>query len=119
MFPGCADDFPCANQSRLVNGVDDAKEFGTTRRALSLLGEHLEESVRWVSEFRTRLILFNVQTFLPVLGMSEREQRAIFQTLAAILHLCNVQVKSQSVDQSRVPVSFFSLALRSSLSGPV
>lgn len=48
------------------------------------------------------------QTFLLVVGMSEREQMAIFQTLAAILHLCNVQVKYQSEDQSRILVSSFS-----------
>lgn len=48
------------------------------------------------------------QTFVLLVGMSEREQMAIFQTLAAILHLCNVQVKYQSDDQSRISVSSFS-----------
>uniref|UniRef100_H3D867 Myosin VAb n=1 Tax=Tetraodon nigroviridis TaxID=99883 RepID=H3D867_TETNG len=71
---GCVDDFHCANQgqSPLLNRVDDAKELCKSRRALALL------------------------------GMSEREQVAVFQTLAAILHLCNVQVKPQSEDQSRI-----------------
>lgn len=47
---------------------------------------------------------------LLVVGMSEGEQMAVFQTLAAILHLCNVQVRHQSEDQSWIPVSFSSLA---------
>lgn len=42
---------------------------------------------------------------------------AIFQILAAILHLGNVQVNYQPDDQSRAPVSFFlSLMLSSRLS---
>ncbi|XP_029697392.1 unconventional myosin-Va-like [Takifugu rubripes] len=72
---GCIDDFDCANQgqSSLITGVDEIKELCKTRRALSLL------------------------------GISEREQMAIFQILAAILHLGNVQVNYQSDDQSRIP----------------
>lgn len=54
-------------------------------------------------------------TFLLLVGMSQREQMAIFQTLAAILHLCNVQVKHQSEDQSRISVSLFPLDLSSDL----
>lgn len=48
MFQGCIDDFRCANQgqSPLVNRVDDAKEFCKSRRALSLLGERIKESLR-------------------------------------------------------------------------
>lgn len=55
MFQGCIDDFHCANQgqSPLVNRVDDAKEFCKSRRALSLLGERIKESVRVVFELRT------------------------------------------------------------------
>lgn len=47
MFQGCIDDFDCANQgqSPLLHRVDDAKEFCKTRRALSLLGERVRQSM--------------------------------------------------------------------------
>lgn len=88
--------------------MDDAKELCKSRRALALLGEHLEGSASCVFEFKTSSSLMNQMLLLPV-GMSEREQVAVFQTLAAILHLCNVQVKPQSEDQSRISVSLLSL----------
>ncbi|XP_042351953.1 unconventional myosin-Va-like [Plectropomus leopardus] len=71
---GCADDFHCTNQgqSPVIDGVDDAKEMCNTRRAFSLL------------------------------GISESDQMAIYQTLAAILHLSNVEVKEQSADKSSI-----------------
>ncbi|XP_070827541.1 unconventional myosin-Va-like [Chaetodon trifascialis] len=71
---GCADDFHCTNQgqSPVIDGVDDAKELCDTRRAFSLL------------------------------GITESDQMAIYQILAAILHLSNVEVKDQSADRSSI-----------------
>ncbi|XP_059191522.1 unconventional myosin-Va-like [Centropristis striata] len=71
---GCADDFHCTNQgqSPVIDGVDDAKEMCNTRRAFSLL------------------------------GIGESDQMAIYQILAAILHLSNVEVKEQSADKSSI-----------------
>uniref|UniRef100_UPI0037E8C178 unconventional myosin-Va-like isoform X2 n=1 Tax=Semicossyphus pulcher TaxID=241346 RepID=UPI0037E8C178 len=71
---GCADDFHYTNQghSPVIDGVDDAKEMCSTRRAFSLL------------------------------GISESDQMAIYQILAAILHLSNVEVKEQSADRSNI-----------------
>uniref|UniRef100_A0A8C9YAM2 Myosin VAb n=1 Tax=Sander lucioperca TaxID=283035 RepID=A0A8C9YAM2_SANLU len=64
---GCADDFHCTNQgqSPVIDGVDDAKEMCNTRSAFSLL------------------------------GIGESDQMSIYQILAAILHLSNVEVKDQ------------------------
>lgn len=59
-----------------------------------------------------------LRIFLLLVGMSEREQMAIFQTLAAVLHLCNVQVKHQSEDQCRISVGFFSLSFGPLVSPP-
>lgn len=41
MSEGCTDDFHCTNQgqSRVIDGVDDAKEMYNTRKAFSLLGD--------------------------------------------------------------------------------
>lgn len=41
MSEGCTDDFHCTNQgqSRVIDGVDDAKEMCITRKAFSLLGD--------------------------------------------------------------------------------
>ncbi|XP_074488727.1 unconventional myosin-Va-like [Sebastes fasciatus] len=71
---GCADDFHCTNQGRspVIDGVDDANEMCNTRRAFSLL------------------------------GIGESDQMAIYQILAAILHLSNVEVKDQSADKSSI-----------------
>ncbi|XP_054476704.1 unconventional myosin-Va-like [Anoplopoma fimbria] len=71
---GCADDFHCTNQgqSPVIDGVDDAKEMCNTRRAFSML------------------------------GIGESDQMAIYQILAAILHLSNVEVKDQSADKSSI-----------------
>ncbi|XP_063758462.1 unconventional myosin-Va-like isoform X2 [Eleginops maclovinus] len=71
---GCADDFHCTNQgqSPVIEGVDDAKEMSKTRKAFSRL------------------------------GISESDQMAIYQILAAILHLSNVEVKDQSADKSSI-----------------
>lgn len=71
---GCADDFHCTNQgqSPVIDGVNDAKEMRNTRRAFSLL------------------------------GINESDQMAIYQIVAAILHLSNVDVKDQSSDRSSI-----------------
>ncbi|XP_018521855.1 unconventional myosin-Va [Lates calcarifer] len=71
---GCADDFHCTNQgqSPVIDGVDDAKEMCNTRKAFSLL------------------------------GICESDQMEIYQILAAILHLSNVEVKDQSADRSSI-----------------
>ncbi|KAM9854202.1 unconventional myosin-Va-like [Aulostomus maculatus] len=71
---GCADDFYCTNlgQNPVIEGVDDAEEMCNTRRAFSLL------------------------------GIGGGDQMAVFQILAAILHLSNVEVKDQSADRSSI-----------------
>ncbi|TKS73569.1 Unconventional myosin-Va [Collichthys lucidus] len=71
---GSADDFHCTNQgqSPVIDGVDDAKEMCSTRSAFSLL------------------------------GINESDQMAIYQILAAILHLSNVEVKDQSADRCSI-----------------
>ncbi|XP_026221409.1 unconventional myosin-Va-like [Anabas testudineus] len=71
---GCADDFYYTNQGQnpIINGVDDAKEMRNTRKAFSLL------------------------------GIGERDQMEIYQILAAVLHLSNVEVKDQSADRSSI-----------------
>ncbi|KAL3061378.1 hypothetical protein OYC64_009541 [Pagothenia borchgrevinki] len=71
---GCADDFHFTNQgqSPVIDGVDDAKDMSKTRRAFSRL------------------------------GISESDQMSIYQILAAILHLSNVEVKDQSADKSSI-----------------
>ncbi|KAL6106593.1 myo5a [Pungitius sinensis] len=71
---GCADDFHYTNQgqSPVIAGVDDAKDMCNTRRAFSML------------------------------GISESDQMAIYQIIAAILHLSNVEVKDQSAERSSI-----------------
>uniref|UniRef100_A0A3Q3KQ43 Myosin VA n=1 Tax=Mastacembelus armatus TaxID=205130 RepID=A0A3Q3KQ43_9TELE len=73
---GCADDFHYTNQgqSPVIDRVDDAKEMRNTRKAFSLL------------------------------GISENEQMEIYQILAAILHLSNVEVKDQSPNDAHLMV---------------
>uniref|UniRef100_A0A667Z4W5 Myosin VAb n=1 Tax=Myripristis murdjan TaxID=586833 RepID=A0A667Z4W5_9TELE len=69
---GCADDFHYTNQGQnpVIDGVEDAKEMCHTRKAFTLL------------------------------GIGESDQMALFQILAAILHLSNVEVKDHSADRS-------------------
>ncbi|XP_029010006.1 unconventional myosin-Va-like isoform X2 [Betta splendens] len=71
---GCADDFHFTNQgqSPVIDGVNDAKELHKTRKAFSLL------------------------------GIGEKEQMEMYQILAAILHLSNVEVQDQSGDRSSI-----------------
>uniref|UniRef100_A0A671VJS4 Myosin VAb n=1 Tax=Sparus aurata TaxID=8175 RepID=A0A671VJS4_SPAAU len=71
---GCADDFHYTNQgqSPIIDGVDDAKELCNTRKAFLLL------------------------------GIGETDQMSIYQILAAILHLSNVEVKDQSADRCSI-----------------
>nr|XP_040017636.1 unconventional myosin-Va-like [Gasterosteus aculeatus aculeatus] len=71
---GCADDFHYTNQgqSPVIAGVDDAKDMCNTRRAFSML------------------------------GIGESDQMAIYQIIAAILHLSNVEVKDQSAERSSI-----------------
>ncbi|XP_034032086.1 unconventional myosin-Va-like isoform X2 [Thalassophryne amazonica] len=71
---GSADDIHCTNQgqSPMIDGVDDAKEMWNTRKAFSLL------------------------------GITENDQMALYQILAAILHLSNVEVKPHSADRSSI-----------------
>uniref|UniRef100_A0A6Q2Y5A5 Myosin VAa n=1 Tax=Esox lucius TaxID=8010 RepID=A0A6Q2Y5A5_ESOLU len=72
---GGADDFHCTNQggSPVIDGVDDSKEMSTTRNAFSLL------------------------------GINEQNQMGLFQVLAAILHLGNVEIKDRDSDSSAIP----------------
>ncbi|KAF7646768.1 hypothetical protein LDENG_00182810 [Lucifuga dentata] len=71
---GGADDFHCTNQGQnpVIDGMNDATNMQGTRRALSLL------------------------------GIDESDQMALFQILAAILHLSNVEIKDQSADKSSI-----------------
>lgn len=111
MFEGCADDFHCTNQgqSPVIDGVDDAKEMHNTRRALSLLGEFWFVLVLCIfivsglSDMIDHHLLFCCS--VCIVGISESYQMAIYQILAAILHLSNVEVKDQSADRSSILVN--------------
>ncbi|XP_046897765.1 unconventional myosin-Va isoform X2 [Hypomesus transpacificus] len=72
-----ADDFLFTKQGRnpVIDGVDDAKELSNTRNAFTLL------------------------------GINESYQMGLFQVLAAILHLGNVEVKDRDSDSSVIPPS--------------
>ncbi|XP_054626208.1 unconventional myosin-Va isoform X4 [Dunckerocampus dactyliophorus] len=60
-------------RSPVIDGVDDTKELCTTRHAFSLL------------------------------GINESYQMGLFQVLAAILHLGNVEIKDRDSDSSIIP----------------
>ncbi|XP_068455850.1 unconventional myosin-Va isoform X1 [Clinocottus analis] len=70
-----ADDFLYTRQGRspVIDGVDDTKELSNTRKAFTLL------------------------------GINETNQMGLFQVLAAILHLGNVQIKDRDSDSSVIP----------------
>ncbi|XP_052387066.1 unconventional myosin-Va isoform X2 [Carassius gibelio] len=72
---GKAGDFHYTKQGRnpVIDGIDDAKELSTTRNAFSLL------------------------------GVNESYQLGLFQILASILHLGNVEVKDRDSDSSIIP----------------
>ncbi|XP_059926780.1 unconventional myosin-Va isoform X1 [Gadus macrocephalus] len=72
---GSANDFLYTRQGRspVIEGVDDTKELSTTRHAFTLL------------------------------GVNESYQMGLFQVLAAILHLGNVEVKDRDSDSSVIP----------------
>ncbi|XP_033823804.1 unconventional myosin-Va-like [Periophthalmus magnuspinnatus] len=71
---GDADDFHYTNQGQnpVIQGVDDAKEMLNTRKAFLLL------------------------------GIDVAHQMAIYQILAALLHLSNVEIKEESSDRSTI-----------------
>ncbi|KAJ8002548.1 hypothetical protein DPEC_G00160050 [Dallia pectoralis] len=73
---GGAHDFLCTGQGGIpvIDGVDDAKEMRSTRKAFSLL------------------------------GISDTQQMGLFQILAAVLHLGNVEVKEGATDSSVIRV---------------
>uniref|UniRef100_A0A8D0AJB8 Myosin VA n=1 Tax=Sander lucioperca TaxID=283035 RepID=A0A8D0AJB8_SANLU len=70
-----ANDFLYTRQGRspVIHGVDDTKELSTTRNAFTLL------------------------------GINESYQMGLFQVLAAILHLGNVEIKDKDSDSSLIP----------------
>ncbi|CAJ1049033.1 unconventional myosin-Va isoform X9 [Xyrichtys novacula] len=70
-----ANDFAYTRQGRspVIEGVDDTKELCTTRNAFTLL------------------------------GINESYQMGLFQVLAAILHLGNVEIKDKDADSSIIP----------------
>ncbi|XP_077104333.1 unconventional myosin-Va isoform X6 [Siphateles boraxobius] len=72
---GKADNFHYTKQGRnpVIDGIDDAKEMSTTRNAFALL------------------------------GVNESYQMGLFQILASILHLGNVEVKDRDSDSSIIP----------------
>lgn len=43
--------------------------------------------------------------FILIVGINESDQMAIYQILAAILHLSNVEVKDQSADRCSILVN--------------
>ncbi|XP_055010629.1 unconventional myosin-Va isoform X3 [Boleophthalmus pectinirostris] len=71
---GHASDFLYTRQGRnpVIDGVDDTKELSTTRNAFTLL------------------------------GINESYQMGLFQVLAAILHLGNVEIKDRDSDSSLI-----------------
>ncbi|KAL6113358.1 myo5a [Pungitius sinensis] len=70
-----ANDFLYTRQGRspVIDGVDDTKELSSTRKAFTLL------------------------------GINESNQMGLFQVLAAILHLGNVEIKDRDSDSSVIP----------------
>ncbi|XP_078108459.1 unconventional myosin-Va isoform X2 [Sander vitreus] len=70
-----ANDFLYTRQGRspVIHGVDDTKELSATRNAFTLL------------------------------GINESYQMGLFQVLAAILHLGNVEIKDKDSDSSLIP----------------
>ncbi|XP_075907269.1 unconventional myosin-Va isoform X3 [Nelusetta ayraudi] len=72
---GSANDFSYTRKGRspVIEGVDDTKELSNTRHAFSLL------------------------------GINESYQMGLFQVLAAILHLGNVEIKDRDADSSIIP----------------
>ncbi|XP_019712516.1 unconventional myosin-Va-like [Hippocampus comes] len=86
---GDADDFHYTNQGHypVIDGVDDGKDMCSTRRAFSLL------------------------------GIGESHQMEIYQILAAILHLSNVDVKDHSGDRSSISPDNFHLVVFCDLMG--
>ncbi|CAN9499418.1 unnamed protein product [Ophioblennius macclurei] len=86
---GCAEDFHYTNQgqSPVIDGVDDAKEMCSTRKAFSLL------------------------------GVGDGDQMEIYQILSAILHLSNVEVKEQSADKCSISPDNVHLLVFSELMG--
>lgn len=113
---GCTDDFHCANQgqSRLIDGVDDAREMCNTRKAFSLLGDCCVLHSKATQQASHSLLHCRVTKCAPVhllsdlfsfiVGINESVQMALYQILAAILHLSNVEVKDQSGDRSSILV---------------
>ena len=123
MFKGCADDFHCTNQgqSTVIDGVDDAKDMNNTRKAFSLLGKwklHFNKVCmnskqcilnRQYCPYAVLLqgmmdhpFLFYCPVFL--VGIAESDQMEIYQILASILHLSNVEIKDDSADRSSISV---------------
>ncbi|KAL2088781.1 hypothetical protein ACEWY4_015680 [Coilia grayii] len=72
---GGANDFHYTKQGRnpVIDGIDDAKEMSNTRQAFTLL------------------------------GINESYQMGLFQILAAILHLGNVEIKDRDADSCIIP----------------
>lgn len=80
---GSAEEFLCTNQGKSlrIDGVDDAQELQNTQRAFSLL------------------------------GVDERQQMDVFGILAAILHLCNVEISAKAGGNSIVSREDWHLAV--------
>lgn len=116
LLEGCTDDFHCTNQgqSRLIDGVDDAREMCNTRKAFSLLGDCCMLHSKATQQASHSLLHYKVtkcacvhllfDLFSFIVGINESVQMALYQILAAILHLSNVEVKDQSGDRSSILV---------------
>lgn len=50
-------------------------------------------------------LLYFILYSVFIVGISESDQMAIYQIVAAILHLSNVEVKDQSADRSTISVN--------------
>lgn len=114
---GSADEFLYTRQGRspTIDGVDDSKELSTTRQAFALLGNTrvLSKRARCNPDRQRLSVLmpdFNCfkswwDVWSPFAGINESAQMGVFQVLAAVLHLGNVEIRDKDSDSSTIAVS--------------
>ena len=89
--------FHYLNQSNCyeLDGVDDSKEYLSTRKAMDVVGIGSDEQVLFLISFLTGKIYMRNYTRISC------SQDAIFRVVAAILHLGNVEfAKGKEIDSS-------------------
>lgn len=84
-----------------LDGLDDAKEYLATRRAMDVVGISSEEQVSFgkllVTVKHVQLMILLILSWL----LCECSQDAIFRVVAAILHLGNIEfAKGKEIDSS-------------------